>query len=44
MNENREPRRAKPKTYLQAQTHWFKFYEWAVIGSDARTVQLMSEA
>ena len=32
-----EPRRAKPKTYLQAPTHWLKFYEEAVIGSEART-------
>ena len=22
-----EPRRAKPKTYRQAPTHWLKFYE-----------------
>ena len=38
-----EPRRAKPKTYRQAPTHWLKFY---VIGSEARTavVQLKSEA
>ena len=41
-----EPRRAKPKTYRQALTHWLKFYEKAVIESDARTVdvQLKSEA
>ena len=41
-----EPRRAKPKTYRQAPNHWLKFYEEAVIGSDARTavVQLKSEA
>ena len=41
-----EPRRAKPKTYRQAPTHWFKFYEEAVIESAARTavVQLKSEA
>ena len=26
-----EPRRAKPKTYRQAPTHWWKFYEEAVI-------------
>ena len=26
-----EPRRAKPKTYRQAPTHWLKFYEEAVI-------------
>ena len=32
-----EPRRAKPKTYRQAPTHWFKFYEEAVIESEART-------
>ena len=24
-----EPRRAKPKTYRQAPTHWLKFYEQA---------------
>ena len=41
-----EPRRAKPKTYRQALTHWLKFYEEAVIESEARTavVQLKSEA
>ena len=41
-----EPRRAKPKTYRQAPTHWLKFYEVAVIESEARTavVQLKSEA
>ena len=33
-----EPRRAKPKTYRQAPTHWLKFYEEAVV------VQLKSEA
>ena len=40
-----EPRRAKPK-YRQAPTHWLKFYEEAVIESEARTVvvQLKSEA
>ena len=32
-----EPRPAKPKTYRQAPTHWFKFYEEAVIESEART-------
>ena len=31
-----EPRRAKPKTYRQAPTHWLKFYEEAVIESDRR--------
>ena len=31
-----EPRRAKPKTYRQAPTHWLKFYEEAVIESEAR--------
>ena len=30
-----EPRRAKPKTNRQA--HWLKFYEEAVIESEART-------
>ena len=53
VNENRfdveqiaEPRRAKPKTYRQTPTHWLKFYEEAVIESEARTavVQLKSEA
>ena len=41
-----EPRRAKPKTYRQAPTHWLRFYEEAVIESEARTavVQLKSEA
>ena len=41
-----EPRRAKPKTYRQASTHWSKFYEEVVIESKARTavVQLQSEA
>ena len=36
----------KPKTYRQAPTHWLKFYEEAVIESEARTavVQLESEA
>ena len=40
-----EPRRAKPKTYRQAPTHWLKFYEEAVIESEARTavVQLKSQ-
>ena len=39
-----EPRRAKPKTYRQALIHWLKFYEEAVIESEARTafVQLKS--
>ena len=32
-----EPRRAKPKTYRQAPNHWLKFYEEAVIESEART-------
>ena len=41
-----EPRRAKPKTYRQAPTHWLKFYEEAVIECEAPTavVQLKSEA
>ena len=40
-----EPRRAKPKTYGNAPTHWLKFYEEAFIESEARTavVQLKSE-
>ena len=41
-----EPRRANQKTYHQAPTHWLKFYEEAVIESEARTaiVQSKSEA
>ena len=45
-----EPRRTKPssnpQTYREAPTHWLKFYEEAVIESEARTavVQLKSEA
>ena len=41
-----KPRRAKPTTYRKAPTHWLKFYEEAVIESEARTaaVQLKSEA
>ena len=41
-----EPRQATPKTYRQAPTHWLKFYEDAVIESEARTavVQLKREA
>ena len=31
-----EPRRAKPKTYRQAPTHWLKFYEEAVWGPNRR--------
>ena len=40
-----EPRRAK-QTYRQAQTHWLKFYEEAIIESEARTavVHLKSKA
>ena len=40
------PRRANPKTYRQAPTHWLQFYEEAVIDSEARTaiVQLTNEA
>ena len=36
---------AKPKTYCQAPTHWLKFYEEAVIESEARAavVKLKSE-
>ena len=32
-----EPRRAKPKIYCQAPTHWLKLYEETVIESEART-------
>ena len=32
-----EPQRAKPKTHLQAPTDWLKFYEEALIESEART-------
>ena len=32
-----ESRRAKSKTYRQTLTHWLKFYEDAVIESEART-------
>ena len=32
-------RRAKPKAYRQAPTHWLKFYEEAVIESEARTAK-----
>ena len=41
-----EPRWAKLKTYPQALTHWLRFYEEAVIESEALTaiVQLKSEA
>ena len=41
-----EPRRAITKIYRQASTHWLKFYEKAVIESEARTaaVQLKSKA
>ena len=40
-----EPRRAKPKTYPEAQT-WLMFYDEAVIESEARiaVVLLNSEA
>ena len=38
-----EPRRAKPKTYRQAPTHWYKFYEEAVIESEAQvTLKIIS--
>ena len=39
-----ESRRAKPKTYRQAQTHWLKFYKEAVIEARNAVVQLKSEA
>ena len=38
-----EPRRAKQKTYRQAPTHWLKFYEEAVIESEARTAVVQKE-
>ena len=38
-----EPRRAKPKSYRQAPTHWLKFYEEAVIESEARTAIVQSK-
>ena len=38
-----EPRRAKPKTYRQAPTHWLKFYEEAFIESEARTAGVQLE-
>ena len=46
MKTNIKPRQAKPNMYRQAPTHWLKFYEEAVIESEARTavVQLKSEA
>ena len=41
-----EPRLAKLKTYCQAPSHWLKFYEEAVIESEARAavLPLKSEA
>ena len=41
-----EPRRTRPKTYRKVPTHWLKFYEEAVIESEARiaVVQLKSKA
>ena len=38
-----EPRRAKPKTYRQAPTHWLKVYEEAVTESEARTAVVNSD-
>ena len=38
-----EPRWAKPKTYRQVPTHWLKFYEEAVIKSQARTAVVQLE-
>ena len=34
---------AKPKTYRQAPAHWLKFYEKAVIESEARTAVVQNE-
>ena len=39
-----EPWRAKPKTYPQAPTHWLKFYEEAVIESEARTTKTLTDS
>ena len=39
-----EPRRAKPRTYRQAPSHWLKFYEEAVIESEARTAVVQLQA
>ena len=36
-----EPWRAKPKTYRQAPTHWLKFYEEAVIKSEAWVTSML---
>ena len=36
-----KPRRAKPKTYRQATTHWLKFYEEAVIESEATNTEVI---
>ena len=47
VNENQQLNHGGPsQTYRQAPTHWLKFYEEAVIESEARTavVQLKSEA
>ena len=38
-----EPRQAKPKKYRQATTHRLKFYEEAVIESEARTAVVQFE-
>ena len=38
-----EPRRAKPKTNRQAPTHWLKFYEEAVIESEANRRRAIKE-
>ena len=38
-----EPRRAKPKTYHQAPTHWLKFYEEAVIAAEARSIAINND-
>ena len=38
-----EPRRAKPKTYRQAPTHWLKFYEEAVIESGPNRCRAIKE-
>ena len=39
-----ELRRAKPKTYFQALTHWLKFYKKIDIASEARATVVQSKS
>ena len=39
-----EPRWTKPKTYRQPRTYWLKFYEEAVIESEAWTTYKKEKA